>query len=411
MNEGAVNGQSDPIVERFFSVLKKNPRQGTAFDRVWASYVDQGRMPELIERCRKATEAAPDDPRAWILLGLMEARRGKDNPAVEAFEKAESLDPDNPLPPYYRGMTLMVVGRLREAADAFEVAADRKPSRRDFLHVLQLLGRAYERMGETEKAKDVWGRVEKAFPGDLDILEQIAQTLEEEERLDDALGRYESLLKKATDDYARVRFALSTADLKVRLGRKSEAKEDFEKLLDGLAPKSWLFTAVRDRIELIFTREADQAGLAKYYEDWTKKHPRDLDAIRRLSDTLVRLGRADEGRKKLESAVALAPSDVELRQSLIDLLISTKKYADAQAQYAELHEIDPGNPDIIRDWGLVVLENKTLSEESRRTKAAEVWEMLAGETRGRRTSDRAGGGSLGQCEIGGPCRSPVQTSG
>ena len=368
--------EPDPIVERFYSVLQKKPRRGTAFDRVWASYVDQGRMPELIDRCRKDTESAPNDAGAWIVLGLMESRRGEDDAAVEAFEKAESLDPNNPLPPYYRGMTLMVVGRLPEAAGAFEAAAEKKPGRRDFLHVLQLLGRTYERTGATEKAKAVWSRVEKAFPGDLDILEQIAQALEEEERLDDALARYESLLKKATDDYDQVRFALCAADLKVRLGRKSEARGDFEKLLDGLAPKTWLFTAVRDRIELIFTREADQVGLAKYYENWLEKHPRDLDAVRRFAGTLVRLGRTDEARKQLESAVEKAPSDVELRQSLIDLLIATNKYADARAQYAELHEIDPGNPDIIRDWGLVVLKDKTLSEEARRTKAAEVWEML-----------------------------------
>src|SRR5438445_115860 len=80
-------------------------------------------------------------------------------------------------------------------------------------------------------ALEVWNRLERLFPDDLRVQEQIATALAEESQPEQALPRYEALAKRATDDYARVQFKLEAAELKVRLGRSADALADLEGLL------------------------------------------------------------------------------------------------------------------------------------------------------------------------------------
>ena len=51
------------------------------------------------------------------------------------------------------------------------------------------------------------------------------------------------------------------AELKVRLGKSTEALADFETLLGKLDPESWLYREVRRKVEEVFLRTDDLAGL------------------------------------------------------------------------------------------------------------------------------------------------------
>src|SRR5581483_2473037 len=127
---------------------------------------------------------------------------------------------------------------------------------------------------------------------DLRVQEEIAEALAEEADPGRALPPYEALAKKATDDYRKVEFRMEAAELKVRLGRRDDALADFESLLGRLNPESWLYREVRHRIEEVFLRNDDQAGLSAYYEQWLKKNPEDVEAMSRLGRTLAMQGRA-----------------------------------------------------------------------------------------------------------------------
>ena len=97
------------------------------------------------------------------------------------------------MPAYYLGQSLVLVGQPDAAAEAFERAITRKPNRNDLLDIFQALGRVYQRAQRTEKALDVWNRLEKLFPDDARVQEQIATTLVEEGQFDQALPRLEKL--------------------------------------------------------------------------------------------------------------------------------------------------------------------------------------------------------------------------
>src|SRR5262245_61211664 len=265
------------IIKRFLSVLEKNPRRGTALDRIYGYHVERGTLDKFVATFTERTKKDPADGTAWMLIGLVEAQRGKEANAVTAFKQAEQHRPDDALPSYYLGQSLVMVGQPDAAAQAFERAIQRKPNRTDLLDIFQALGRVYQRAQKTEQALAVWARLEKQFPDDLRVQEQIAGALVEEGQFEQALPRYEKLAKSVQDPYRQSTFRMEGAELKVRLKRTPDALTDLEKLLGELNPDSWLYRDVRRKIDDVFLRNDDLAGMAKYYEAYVGKHPDDVE--------------------------------------------------------------------------------------------------------------------------------------
>ncbi len=366
------------IIERFVTVLEKNPRRGTALDKIYGYHVERGSLEGFIKTSREKAAKADkvEAAGAWMIVGLLESLRGQDAASVEAFGKAESLDPASYLASYYLGQSLVLVGQPDKAAEALERATQRKPAQADQLDVYQALGRVYQRAQKSDKALDVWNRLEKQFPNDARVQEQIATTLLEEGEFAAALPRFENLAKISKDKYRQSLFQMEAAEIKVRLGKGDAAKAEFEKLLGQLNPDNWLFREVRRRIENIYLRTDDQAGLIAYYEAWLKKNPEDLEAISRLSRLLAGLGRGPEAQSWLEKALKAAPTKKDLRHALISQLMYEQKYVEVIAQYEQLDKHEPNNPDTLRDWGRVILEDTARDEATRKKDAAAVWRRL-----------------------------------
>ncbi|HEV7280783.1 MAG TPA: DUF1583 domain-containing protein [Pirellulaceae bacterium] len=363
------------IVDRFLLVLQRNPRRGTALDKIYGYHVDAGTLEEFTEDLRAAAEK-DDDGAGWMILGLVESQRGRDASAVEALRKAVELRPEDALAPYYLGQSLVLVGQPDEAVAAFENSIARKPAATDLLEIFQALGRVHQRAQRVDDALAVWKRLEELFPGDARVQERIAAALAEEGQYAAALPRYEALAASTTDDYRRTSFQLEAADLKVKLDRAQEGIADLEAVLAKLNPDNWLFREVRKKIEDVFLRTEDREGLAAYYERWLEKHPQDVDAMARLSRTLTSQGRIPEARDRLEKALKLAPSRSDLRMAFIAQLIETRNIAAALEQYAAMDEVDPGNPDRLREWGKLHLRDEARPKEEREQAAAAVWHRI-----------------------------------
>ncbi len=206
--------------------------------------------------------------------------------------------------------------------------------------------------------------------------EQIAAALAEESQLEPALARYEALAKSSRDPYRKVQFRTEAAELKRKLGRQADALRDFEGLLASLNPESWLYREVRRKIEEVFLRGDDHAGLARYYEAWLATRPDDVESMARLARSLTGQGRVAEARSWIERALKLAPSRRDLRTALIEGLVEQKKFAEASSQYEVLVAAEPNNPDLIRDWGRLLLKDASRPEAERKKAAADVWRRL-----------------------------------
>ncbi|MBC8113482.1 MAG: tetratricopeptide repeat protein, partial [Candidatus Saccharimonas sp.] len=374
------------IVERFVAVLEKSPRRGTALDKVYAFHVERGSLDSTIAAYREKVDKGiggqgdkgkeKEAAAIWMIVGLLESLRGEDAVALKAFENAERFDAANSLASYYLGQTLVLVGQSDKAVEAFERAVQRQPARTDLLEVFQSLGRVHQRTARSDKALDVWNRLEQQFPNDERVQEQIATTLLDEEAFDAALPRFEKLAQSARDRSRQLGFRMEAADIRVRLGQTDAALKEFESLLTQLNPDHWVYREVRRRIEAIYLRTEDRAGLAAYYETWLAKHPEDMDAIARVAKVFAAIGRDASAREWLERGLKLAPSRRELRRTLIDHLIERDKFAEATAHYEQLDKHEPNNPDTLRDWGRSLLKDRSRDETERRQDAARVWRRL-----------------------------------
>ncbi len=256
------------IAERFFSVLEKSPRRGTALDRIYGHHVEFGTIDSFIERIRNELKDHTENGNKWMLLGLFEAQRGEDAAAIEAFDKAEQLRVDDPLPAFYASQSLIRVGETQKAIDAMERSIARKPQRADLMEIYQQLGRVLQRAQRNEEALEVWKRFESEFPNDVRVLEQIAITLTDENQNELALERYQKLIALVEDDYQKTNFRIAAAELKIKSKRREEGLGDFEAIMSDLNPESWIYRDIRRRIEDVFLRTSDQDSLVAYYQNW-----------------------------------------------------------------------------------------------------------------------------------------------
>ena len=290
--------------------------------------------------------------------------------------KAEQFRTEDALPSYYMGQSLLLIGQPEKAVAAFERAIERKPRRPDMLEIFRQLGRVHQRAQRTEEALKVWDRLEKLFPDDARVQEQIAITMVEEGEYELALPRYERLGTLVKDDYRKVTFNVEAAELKIRLNQRDEGIADLEKLLADLNPTGWLFRDVRRRIEDIFLRSGDQDGLVTYYQNWIRENPEDIGAIARLARFLASSARVAEASEWMEKALKLAPKRTDLRKSFINQLVNDQRYAEASKQYALLVESAPGNPDFLRDWGKLVMKDRSVEKSKRREQAVKIWSRI-----------------------------------
>ncbi len=288
----------------------------------------------------------------------------------------ETERPTDALASYYLAQSLLRIGENEEAIAAFERAITRKPQRNDLQEIFQQLGRVHQRAQRTEEALGVWQRLESMFPDDPRVLEQIAVTLSEEGDAAQALTRYERLAKLVKDDYRRTMCLIEIAELKIRGGNKTDGIADLEKVMTQLDPDSWLYKDVRRRIDDVFLRTGDQDSLVQILSD-VARNP--FGRRRRHGETRSvsgPVGPSPEATQWMEKALKLAPSRTDLRRAFIDQLVDEQRLPEAIRQYEQLVAAAPGNPDFLRDWGKLVLRDKTQDLEVRKKEAVRIWNQI-----------------------------------
>lgn len=373
--EGPEAAKEQIAAERFLELLKKRPRLGTALDKVYGYHVARGSLDEFTAALQTEAEGK-NDGNLWLVLGMVQMQRGHDALAAGSLEKAEAALPTEPLASYYLGKTLLMVGEVDRAAEAFRRAIDRKPARADLLAIFQDLGRIYQRTGRNQEALAVWQQLEKQFPGDLQVREQIAAILAEEGATAAALERYSALAESVKDRFRKVELAIRAAQLKAQLGNTKEALADFEKQLAQVNPDSWLHRDIRRRIEEVFWSSGDIDGLVAYYTDWVKRYPDDVDAMMRTARMLAAQRRLPEAEQWFRDAIKKSPTTPEPRLALVESLAGDNRYAEAAQEMGQLVELQPDNPDYIVRWGELIYSDDKKPQDVRRQEAGEVWRRM-----------------------------------
>ena len=369
------------VIERYRELLIQSPKKGAIFDRVYGHYVDTGQSVLLYQDCQKATQDQPTKAGAWMLLGLVAERRGKTEQAAEAFQTAANLEPNNHLPLLYLGDLLLNQRRTFDAITAFEQANERlqtnSGSKVDMRAVLQALALAYSRFGDPQKSLEMWNQLAGHFPNDPDILVQVAESMEFDGKLDEALKQYRRLITLTDDNFERIRLSFAAIDLMLRLGDNESALRDLDALLGYVNTDSYLADAVRDRIDRIFERGRDQNRHIEFYQKRFAQEPNDTASLLRLVRIFQQADRSTEAETLLLSTIKVSPSNIPLRLALIDLLVARRDINAAIEQFQAIDRFAPMQTDHLIRWGTLVLQNSGGTETVRRTEAAKIWNRIA----------------------------------
>ena len=365
--------QAATIAKRFLSILEKNPQRGTALEKVFSHHLQRGTLDSFIGELEQRTKANAGDGVAWMLLGMFESQRRMDTKAIHAFAEAEKLRPNDGLPAYYRGQSLLRTGESTRAIDAFEIAIQRNPPRVVLLEIFEQLGRTHQRLNRNDLAISVWKRLEALFPDDLRVLEQIATIQNQESAFQDALPRYERLITLSKDAYQRTQFRMEAAQLRIKLGANEKGMAELDSILGDLKPDGWLYRDVQRKIEEVYLKSNDQAGLISYYENRLEKSPDDIESMVRLCKFLASSGQVPEANQWMAQAIQRAPSRIDLRKTYIDQLVADQQFSAAAEQYGQLSKLDPTNADILRDWGKMVLRDPARTIVEAKKEASSIW--------------------------------------
>ena len=359
------------VLKRYVDLLEKQPKPGPAFDRVYRHHVERGSLDAFLApyRTQSTGEAA-------LLLGLMEAQRGRDAEATKHFVRAEELRAADPLPAFYLARVRAAEHDFAGSIAACERALGKQPSRTDLLEITQLLAQMQSRTGLKADAIKTWLKLETQFASESRVLERVARGLLDAGDAEAARQRFEKLSKQATDPTARVQFAIKAAELQLLGNDREVAINSLDRLLEGLKPDSWPARLIAQKIEDAYLKDDDLKGLEAYYESRSKRSVNDVDGPVRLARLLARQQRVDEAITTLRRLLMTAPSARAARQSLIDLLVLKRQWDEVARQYVELDRLAPGDVDNVRVWGQAVLRDESRSEVERRRDASAIWSRL-----------------------------------
>ena len=200
--------RSGPPADRSWSgsltVLEKNPRRGTALDKIYGFHVENGSLEPVRQDVLRDRDG--EGP---------QGRHRLDDPGPGRIRSGAAMPPPSrPLPRRPQLRQDRLAGRLSTWASRWCSSASRtrprKPSRKPSPASRRrpICWRSFRPWdacisgpSAPEEALAVWTRLEKLFPNDARVQEQIAATLVEEGQPAQALPRYEALAKLTNDDY------------------------------------------------------------------------------------------------------------------------------------------------------------------------------------------------------------------
>lgn len=361
--------------DRSLVLLRKQPRPGTALDRVLQYHEDRDTLPEFINGL-KTTPARSNDTSAAAIRGMAEAFRGNYPEARDALQLAESQRPNDPVISWLLGQTCLKLNDPSSAADALQRALAKKPASADLLRIAKDLSLALGKAGKAEQIPAMWKSVEALSGRSERIAEQIAMMLRSDGQLPEAIQRFEALSRHHSDPWKATAFAITAADLKIQSGLNEAALRDLQTVLASLATDSVQARQIRSRIEDLFRRSGDLVALSTWYQTHLAEFPEDTEAVQRFAELLVRRQQPEEADRLLRDALRQSPSTLSLRRALIHQQHAQKRFHEALALYQQLERDQLAEAEDLEAWGQLCLQIPDQPVEQRQAAAALVWKKL-----------------------------------
>ncbi len=337
----AAEPPSARVLARYREMLRANPTEGTALDRLWKATVDSGNTAELLAEYR----AAQDFPAKMVLGHLL--RRAGDPTAAAAFTEATALEAKSPLPHLALGRLQLDEGQAKEAAAHYEKAAALLPEGDARLaDTLLALGSAWLAAGEQDRAAEAWEKIAAREPANLALRQRLADQYARHHLPERAVAHLDYLASHgpAPD---RAQAAQRLATVHQAAGRVDEAIRALESALAITARGNWLRATLESQLIRLHQRFGRTAELEARWKKTLADNPRDAGAYLQLAEFYHGLGELEQERGVVEGLVRLLPKTAEYRWRLARLLATTDDLRAAANEYDTLLRDQPSNTDLV----------------------------------------------------------------
>jgi tetratricopeptide (TPR) repeat protein len=302
------------------AALGHYPRDVNMMGLLGALLVKMDRRDEAEATLRQVIAAAPTFAKPHEDLGFLLMQCGRTADALPVLERATRLDPTLERAWFNLGKALALLGRGQEADAAFEKCFERSPERR-----LMALAAEHHKEGRIEEAEQLYRRVLRDNPRNVDALRLLALIAAKFDRTDDA----EVLLDKAIEIAPDFNQALvDLGRLRKDQDRFAEALECFNRAIE-LEPTQpqvhYLQAATLARAS--FTHEAIES-----YQRCLALRPTHAGALTGLGHVLKAVGDYDGAVASYNACIRQAPDNGETYWSLANL----KRYRFDDAMVAEM---------------------------------------------------------------------------
>jgi tetratricopeptide (TPR) repeat protein len=351
----SAHGQAPPspkIIERYKQMLTANPVEGTALERLWKTYAEQGQSGQLLDEYK-----ADGSFVGRMIHGHLLRRAGRHDDAVTAFQSAAKLDATSPLPALAVARLEAERGRAKEAAAAYEQAlASMKPDDPKMPETLLALGTAWLDAGDIKLAADAWEKTVALSPDDLALRRRLAEIYERNFLPDRAIAHL-TYLETHAPPTERPLALQQIARIHQGAGRQDAAITALEKALALTGPGNWLRNELESQLIRLHQRYHRTDELEVRWKKFAAENPRDLGACLQLIELYERLGNLEEQRVWLTKLTTLAPKSVEYRFKLARLLMQMEAPDAAITFYDKLLQEQPGNADFVFERARIDVQN------------------------------------------------------
>jgi tetratricopeptide (TPR) repeat protein len=345
---------ADKAVAELREVIRVRPRDAEAHALLAEFYIATGREKEGIEALREwatlpasvegrfyqvvtGRELAPDAANAR--LGEVLLRAGRAAEAVAAIRGAITIEPDNAAYIQLLGEALEAGGGAdQNVIGVLRSVVAQNPQNRA---AIQMLARTQARLGSVNDAVEtIRGALATVKPGDdagrIQLQLQLAELYEQAARYDDAVSIYEELLKSRNikdtplaterDRQFAVAALSEIASLRQQAGQTNEALATFDRMR-RLLPASDPTADLR-KFEFLRTN-GKRAEALEIIRAVRQKMPEDVRLLRVEANTLVELGRVDEGVGLIRARLKGDADDYEEYLYISSLLINAGRGTEA----------------------------------------------------------------------------------
>jgi tetratricopeptide (TPR) repeat protein len=314
-------------------VLRAAPDQPDALHLLGVVAYQTGRLDEAANTIERAIAGNSRVAAYHDNLGLVYRALGRAEDAVHHGRRAVVLDSRDPGSYFNLAGALIALGLVKEAARPLRRAIALDPSHAEAHNSLANL---LTRDGQAERALSHYQRAIAARPDYSEALTNLANALVSLDRIAEALPHYQQALAIRPDDpdtLLTIAQALSKAD------RAREAIDTCRRAL-ALAPDS---TAAHFQLALLLKQAGDAEGAAASYRAALDRDPAMADARLNLGNILFDQSRMAEALAQFESYSKLRPNSVESEMNKAECHMAVGDFDAVRACLERTLAIEPGH--------------------------------------------------------------------